>query len=220
MTTPGGCTSGVLYPANMVASRRGSRRSAASTSARAHAVAEDNDLCYRWLRDGRPLRYEPDLVVWHHDWRTPEQLVRTHVAYARAQGGFYAKHLQGRRPPRVLPSAAAGTCRHGLAQHWPAAPSGGGPDGRTLTGRWWSWLLVGAWSAAGARRPVAAARRGRRAGNRGHDRAAPRSGSPSATPAAWAAARASVLGPPRVGCSRQSTGGAVEDEHGDGATGP
>jgi GT2 family glycosyltransferase len=57
-------------------------------------VAEDNDLCYRWLRDGRPLRYEPDLVVWHHDWRTPEELVRTHIAYARAQGGFYAKHLR------------------------------------------------------------------------------------------------------------------------------
>jgi hypothetical protein len=63
-------------------------------------VAEDNDLCYRWLAAGRTFRYEPELVVWHHDWRTPEQLVRTHVAYARAQGGFYAKHLRAGRPPR------------------------------------------------------------------------------------------------------------------------
>jgi hypothetical protein len=31
--------------------------------------------------------------VWHHDWRTPEQLRRLYVAYARGQGFFYAKHL-------------------------------------------------------------------------------------------------------------------------------
>ncbi len=57
-------------------------------------AAEDNDLCYRWLRLGRPLRYEPDLVVWHHDWRTPGELAEVHLAYARAQGRFYAKHLR------------------------------------------------------------------------------------------------------------------------------
>lgn len=75
-------------------------------------VAEDNDLCYRWLVDGRPFRYEPELVVWHHDWRTPELLVRTHVAYARGQGAFYAKHLQaGDR--RVLPMLRW-DLRHGL----------------------------------------------------------------------------------------------------------
>ena len=57
-------------------------------------AAEDNEFCYRWLRAGRPLRYEPDLVVWHHDWRTREQLERLYVAYARGQGFFYAKHLR------------------------------------------------------------------------------------------------------------------------------
>ena len=56
-------------------------------------AAEDNDLCYRWLRSGRSLRYEPSLVVWHHDWRSPADLVGTHINYARGQGAFYAKHL-------------------------------------------------------------------------------------------------------------------------------
>ena len=98
----GTVTSGVLYPANMVASRSGLQAIGGFDERPGLLVAEDNDLCYRWLADGRPLRYEPDLVVWHHDWRTPVQLVRTHVAYARAQGAFYAKHLHaGDR--RVLP---------------------------------------------------------------------------------------------------------------------
>jgi GT2 family glycosyltransferase len=86
-------TSGVLYPANMVVSRDAICAIGGFDERRSLLVAEDNDLCYRWLADGRPFHYEPDLVVWHHDWRTPQELVRTHVAYARAQGGFYAKHL-------------------------------------------------------------------------------------------------------------------------------
>ena len=91
----GTLTSGVLYPANMVASRRGVQEIGGFDERRSLLVAaEDNDLCYRWLVAGRTFLYEPELVVWHHDWRTPEQLVRTHIAYARAQGGFYAKHLQ------------------------------------------------------------------------------------------------------------------------------
>jgi GT2 family glycosyltransferase len=57
-------------------------------------VAEDNDLCYRWLRAGRPLRYEPDLVVWHHEWRSRDDLERWYVQYAKSQGMFYAKHLR------------------------------------------------------------------------------------------------------------------------------
>jgi GT2 family glycosyltransferase len=57
-------------------------------------AAPDNDFCYRWLRAGNRLRYEPDLVVWHHDWRSPEQLERLYVRYARGQGAFYAKHLR------------------------------------------------------------------------------------------------------------------------------
>jgi GT2 family glycosyltransferase len=57
-------------------------------------VAEDNDLCYRWLKAGRSLRYEPDLVVWHHEWRSGDELVRWYVQYAKSQGMFYAKHLR------------------------------------------------------------------------------------------------------------------------------
>lgn len=56
--------------------------------------AEDNDLSYRWLRAGRSIRYEPDFVVWHHDWRTREQLERLYVGYGIGQGMVYGKHLR------------------------------------------------------------------------------------------------------------------------------
>ena len=88
---------GVLYPANM-AFRRDALLAFGGFDERPgmNLAAEDNDLCYRWLVSGRTLRYEPDMVVWHHDWRTPEQLVRTHRDYAYGQGAFYAKHLWSR----------------------------------------------------------------------------------------------------------------------------
>ncbi len=57
-------------------------------------LAEDNDLCYRWLRAGLQIRYEPDVVVWHHDWRTHAELERLYVSYAYGLGLFYAKHLR------------------------------------------------------------------------------------------------------------------------------
>lgn len=57
-------------------------------------AAEDNDFCYRWLKAGGVLRFEPTLVVRHHDWRTPEELERLYVRYARGQGFLYAKHLR------------------------------------------------------------------------------------------------------------------------------
>lgn len=57
-------------------------------------AAEDNEFCYRWLRAGCTLRYEPTLVVEHHDWRSPEELERLYVRYARGEGFFYAKHLR------------------------------------------------------------------------------------------------------------------------------
>ena len=57
-------------------------------------AAEDNEFCYRWLKAGRTLRYEPGLVVEHHDWRSPEELERLYVRYARGEGFFYAKHLR------------------------------------------------------------------------------------------------------------------------------
>ena len=57
-------------------------------------AAEDIDLAYRWLRDGRPLRYRPEMVVWHHDWRPAQALKRTYLAYHRGRGQFYGKHLR------------------------------------------------------------------------------------------------------------------------------
>lgn len=57
-------------------------------------TAEDNDLCYRWLRAGRELWFRPELVVWHHAWRTPDELRRVYRAYWRGQGVFYAKYLR------------------------------------------------------------------------------------------------------------------------------
>jgi GT2 family glycosyltransferase len=56
--------------------------------------AEDNDLSYRWLRAGRRIRYEPDFIVWHHEWRTREQLERLYVNYGVGQGMVYGKHLR------------------------------------------------------------------------------------------------------------------------------
>jgi GT2 family glycosyltransferase len=56
--------------------------------------AEDNDFCYRWLKAGHRLHFEPGLVVWHQDWRTPEQLERVHFRYIRGEGFLYAKHLR------------------------------------------------------------------------------------------------------------------------------
>lgn len=56
--------------------------------------AEDNDLCYRWLRAGRKLEYKPELLVWHRDWRQAEELEGLYLAYWKAQGQFYAKHLR------------------------------------------------------------------------------------------------------------------------------
>jgi GT2 family glycosyltransferase len=68
--------------------------------------AEDNDLSYRWLRAGRRIRYEPDFVVWHHDWRTREQLERLYVGYGVGQGMVYGKHLR-RGELAVLPLLGA-----------------------------------------------------------------------------------------------------------------
>jgi GT2 family glycosyltransferase len=56
--------------------------------------AEDNDLSYRWLRAGRRVHYEPDFVVWHHDWRTRHQLERLYINYGIGQGMVYGKHLR------------------------------------------------------------------------------------------------------------------------------
>jgi GT2 family glycosyltransferase len=83
----------VLYPSNMAFSAAAARE-LGGFDERFTIAAEDNDFCYRWLRTGRRILYEPDLVVWHTDWRTPDQLTRLYAGYWRAQGEYYAKHLR------------------------------------------------------------------------------------------------------------------------------
>jgi GT2 family glycosyltransferase len=61
---------------------------------RLNVSAEDNDLCYRWLGAGGTVSYQPRMVIWHHDWRSEEQIKRLYVRYARGEGMFYAKHLR------------------------------------------------------------------------------------------------------------------------------
>ena len=120
----------VLFSNNMVVSRAALLSFGGFDERFPTAGGEDNDLCYRWLRSGRPLRYEPGLVVGHDDWRSPAQLEDLRLEYGRTQGMFYAKHLRagdirilefiahhalaaarGRLRARIYPLRAAGPHR-------------------------------------------------------------------------------------------------------------
>ena len=83
----------VLYTGNMVGSRR-RILGLGGFDERIREAAEDCDFCYRWLREGRPLLYVPELRVWHHDWRSGQELISLHAGYHYGQGMFYAKHLR------------------------------------------------------------------------------------------------------------------------------
>jgi GT2 family glycosyltransferase len=86
---------GALFPNNMACDRRAVLAAGAFDERFGPGeAAEDNEFCYRWLRRGGALYYEPSLVVEHHDWRTPKELERLYVRYACGQGFFYAKHLR------------------------------------------------------------------------------------------------------------------------------
>lgn len=86
---------GALFPNNMAVDRDAVLEAGGFDERFGPAeAAEDNEFCYRWLRSGRALSYRPELLVWHHDWRTPEALDELYVSYARGQGFFYAKHLR------------------------------------------------------------------------------------------------------------------------------
>lgn len=85
----------VLYPNNM-AFARDALIEFGGFDARLALPAEDNDLCYRWLRAGHAVRYDPALQVTHHDWRSLDELKKVYVRYGHGQGAFYAKHLRRR----------------------------------------------------------------------------------------------------------------------------
>jgi len=89
-----------LYPNNMGCPRNGFL-SMGGFDERIIPAGEDGEFCYRWVRAGRRFRHVPELVVWHHAWRTPEELERMYVGYYRGLGMFYAKHL-AKRDPAIL----------------------------------------------------------------------------------------------------------------------
>lgn len=91
---------GELYAANMVTSRA-ALLEFGGFDPRVRPSAEDNDLCYRWLRAGRTLRYVPTMRIWHHDWRTSEQMRTLYARYGRGHGVFFAKHLRAHDPKIV-----------------------------------------------------------------------------------------------------------------------
>jgi glycosyl transferase family 2 len=150
---------GVLYPNNMALNRHAALALGGfDEQSGLWTAGEDLDFCYRWLQARRPLRYEPDMVVWHHDWRTPEELLRTYGAYARAAGVFCAKHarwgslrapLGRRRHPGgcscvrrrgAPPTSSLGERAPGLALGRADRPGGrvarGAPAGPTAPVRW------------------------------------------------------------------------------------
>lgn len=87
---------GAIYPNNMAFSRTAALELGGFDERLRHA--EDNDFCFRWLRAGLRLHYRPEPVVWHHDWRAPDELGELYGRYWFWQGVFYAKHLrQGER---------------------------------------------------------------------------------------------------------------------------
>jgi GT2 family glycosyltransferase len=68
---------GLLFPNNMVLSRTlVLAEGGFDERFGPEEAAEDNDFCYRWLRAGRRLAYDPALTVHHRDWRSPEELER------------------------------------------------------------------------------------------------------------------------------------------------
>jgi GT2 family glycosyltransferase len=112
-------------------------------------LAEDNDFCYRWLRAGERLYYDPSLTIWHHAWRTPSELEHHFRGYARGQGLFYAKHLRRgdlrilRFLARDVRRAARGTVARVVRgrSEW--------PDARLALPRGVIVGLVGGWRAFG-----------------------------------------------------------------------
>ena len=89
-------TTGVLFPNNVALVRSAVLGAEGGFDERfgPDEAAEDNEFCYRWLKAGHRIVYDPRLVVFHHHWREPAELERLHVRYARGEGFLYAKHLR------------------------------------------------------------------------------------------------------------------------------
>jgi GT2 family glycosyltransferase len=68
-------------------------------------AGEDNEWAYRALRAGVPIVYDPDIVVSHQAWQSPDALRSLYQRYARGQGAFYGKYLR-RADPFIARRAA------------------------------------------------------------------------------------------------------------------
>lgn len=62
------------------------------------SAAEDNDWGYRALKAHIPIRYIPEIVVHHFNWRDANQREERYRQYSRSQGCFYGKHLLSADP--------------------------------------------------------------------------------------------------------------------------
>lgn len=57
-------------------------------------AAEDNDLGYRLLEAGIPIRYLPAMTVVHRSWRPARHQEFLYRDYGIGQGAFYGKHAR------------------------------------------------------------------------------------------------------------------------------
>lgn len=140
-TTPrdytGGRHCGVLYADNMAVNR--SAWVAFGGFDERLRTGEDCDACYRWLKAGHELLFRPEPVVWHHAWRTNEELRKLAGSYWRGQGAFYGKHLW--TGDVFLLRVLAGDIYRGLRAK-ARAVRGGGPAWDEYRGVL-PWVLIG-----------------------------------------------------------------------------
>jgi GT2 family glycosyltransferase len=55
--------------------------------------AEDSDWGYRALKKGVWISYNPDILLYHYNWRDTYQRANRYRDYSRSQGAFYGKYL-------------------------------------------------------------------------------------------------------------------------------
>ncbi len=56
--------------------------------------SEDGEWAYRALRAGVPIKYAPDVLIYHHGWRDTRERQQQYREYAKSCGGFYGKYLR------------------------------------------------------------------------------------------------------------------------------
>jgi len=58
-----------------------------------YPAAEDNDLGLRFFRAGCTIRYVPEALIYHREWRPESEHTRLRWKYGLGRGAFYAKHF-------------------------------------------------------------------------------------------------------------------------------